>query len=133
MDLVLVAPKANPPVAKIIDFAKFKFQQEKKEQASKRKATAQDLKEIRLSPFMADNDLNVRLSRAKKFLSENNKVKFNVWFRGRQKTKKQFGYDLLKRVTKEIKDIAAVEAPPKFRGHILQMTMKPINAKHTKK
>lgn len=74
IDLVLVAPKVNPPVAKIIDFSKFKFQQEKKEQSSKKKANVQELKELRLTPFMAQNDLSVRLNRARKFLSGGDKV-----------------------------------------------------------
>lgn len=126
MDLVLVAPKPNPPVAKIIDFAKFKFQQEKKEQASKRKASVQDLKDVRLTPFMAENDLNIRLARARKFLESNSKVRFNVWFRGRQITRKQFGYDLLKRVVEKLTDVSTVMLEPKFKGKVLQMTLKPF-------
>ena len=125
MDLVLVAPNINPPVAKIIDFAKFKFQQEKKEQESKKKSKAQEIKEVRLTPFMAENDLMVRVKRAKKFLLGNDKVRFNVWFRGRQMSKRQFGYDLLKKVMGQLDGAGEIEQDAKFRGNVLQMTVKP--------
>lgn len=125
MDLVLVAPNINPPVAKIIDFAKFKFQQEKREQESKKKSKAQEIKEVRLTPFMAENDLMVRVKRAKKFLVDNDKVRFNVWFRGRQMSKRQFGYDLLKKVMVQLAGIGDIEQDAKFRGNVLQMTVKP--------
>ena len=130
MDLVLVAPNINPPVAKIIDFAKFKFQQEKREQESKKKSKAQEIKEVRLTPFMAENDLMVRGKRAKKFLVDGDKVRFNVWFRGRQMSKKQFGYDLLKKVMTELAGAGAVEQDAKFRGNVLQMTVKPAERKN---
>ncbi len=125
MDLVLVAPNINPPVGKIIDFAKFKFQQEKKEQESKKKSKQSETKEVRLTPFMAENDLMVRVKRSKKFLLDGDKVRFNVWFRGRQMSKKQFGYDLLKKVMTELTGVGGVEQEAKFRGNVLQMTVKP--------
>lgn len=125
MDLVLVAPNINPPVAKIIDFAKFKFQQEKREQESKKKSKQAEIKEVRLTPFMAENDLMVRVKRAKEFLLDKDKVRFNVWFRGRQMTRKQFGYDLLKKVMTELSSVGVIEQEAKFRGNVLQMTLKP--------
>ena len=125
MDLVLVAPNINPPVGKIIDFAKFKFQQEKREQESKKKSKQSETKEVRLTPFMAENDLMVRVKRAKKFLLGNDKVRFNVWFRGRQMSKRQFGYDLLKKVMNELAGAGEIEQDAKFRGNVLQMTVKP--------
>ena len=125
MDLVLVAPNINPPVAKIIDFAKFKFQQEKEEQESKKKPKQSETKEVRLTPFMAENDLMVRVKRAKKFLLGNDKVRFNVWFRGRQMSKRQFGYDLLKKVMGQLDGAGEIEQDAKFRGNVLQMTVKP--------
>ena len=125
MDLVLVAPNINPPVAKIIDFAKFKFQQEKKEQESKKKSKQSETKEVRLTPFMAKNDLMVRVKRAREFLKDNDKVRFNVWFRGRQMSKKQFGYDLLKKVMGQLDGAGEIEQDAKFRGNVLQMTVKP--------
>ena len=125
VDLVLVAPNAKPPVAKLIDFAKFKYQQEKKEQTSKKKTSVQETKEIRLTPFMAENDLNTRIRKAQKFLAGNDKVRFSVWFHGRQITRKQFGFDVLKTAMAKLGEAAAVEQEPKFRGKILQMTIKP--------
>ena len=129
VDLVLVAPNAKPPVAKLIDFAKFRYQQEKKEQTSKKKTSVQETKEIRLTPFMAENDLNTRIKKAQKFLVGNDKVRFSVWFHGRQITRKQFGFDVLKLAMEKLGGIAAVEQEPKFRGKILQMTIKPAKAK----
>lgn len=124
-DLVLVAPNANPPVAKLIDFSKFKFQQEKKEQSAKKKARTQELKEFRLTPFIAENDLNVRVERARKFLRNGDKTRFVVWFRGRQLAHKQFGYDILKKAVEKLNDVAVVEIEPKFRGRNLEITLKP--------
>ena len=131
MDLVLVAPNINPPVGKIIDFAKFKFQQEKREQESKKKSKQSETKEVRLTPFMAKNDLMVRVKRAREFLKDNDKVRFNVWFRGRQMSKKQFGYDLLKKVMNELAGVGIVEQDAKFRGNVLQMTVKPSKQQAT--
>lgn len=127
IDLVLVAPKVNPPVARIIDFSKFKFQQEKKEQSSKKKTNTQELKELRLTPFMAENDLLVRVNRARKFLTGGDKVRLTVWFRGRQITRKQFGYDMLRTATEKLQDVAAVELEPKLRGKNLEMLLRPAS------
>lgn len=131
VDLVLVAANANPPVAKIIDFSKFKFQQEKKEQSSKKKSIVQEVKELRLSPFIAQNDLRNRVDRAKRFLKEGDKVRLVVWFRGRQITKKQYGYDLLKRATEQLSDFAAVDLEPKLRGKNLELLLRPLKKHET--
>lgn len=126
VDLVLVAANANPPVAKVIDFSKFKFQQEKKEQSSKKKSTIQEIKEVRLSPFIAENDLSVRMSRARKFLKNADKVRLVVWFRGRQITKKQYGYNVLKRAVEHLADTAAVDQEAKLRGKNLELLLRPL-------
>lgn len=131
MDLVLVAPKANPPVAKIIEFSKFKYQQEKKEQVSKKKTNPQEVKELRLTPFMAENDRNVRLERARGFLKNGDKVRLTVWFKGRQITKKQFGYDILNAAVAGLQDAGAPEQEPKFRGRNLEILIKPIKKHET--
>ncbi len=128
LDLVLVAPSAKPAVAKIIDFSKFQFQQEKKEQTSKKKNKSQELKELRLTPFMADNDLNVRLKRAKKFLKEGDKVRLVVYFKGRQITKKQFGYDILQQCKQALAEYGEPEAEAKLRGKNLEVVFKPIKS-----
>lgn len=126
LDLVLVAPQAKPPVAKLIDFSKFKFQQEKKEQSAKRKANVQELKEFRLTPFMAENDLKVRLERSKKFLKGGDKVRLTVWFKGRQITRKQFGFDVLRSAANHLAEVGVVEQEPKFRGKSLEMLIRPL-------
>jgi len=126
LDLVLVAPGAKPAVAKIIDFSKFQFQQEKKEQTSRKKNKSQELKELRLTPFMADNDLNVRLKRAIKFLKEGDKVRLVVYFKGRQITKKQFGYDILQQCKVALEGCGAPETEAKLRGKNLEVVFKPI-------
>lgn len=131
VDLVLVAPKANPPVAKIIEFSKFKYQQEKKEQASKKKTSPQEVKELRLTPFMAENDRHVRLERARDFLKNGDKVRLTVWFKGRQITKKQFGYDILKAAVTGLQDVGAPEQEPRFRGRNLEILIKPIKKHET--
>jgi translation initiation factor IF-3 len=128
LDLVLVAPGAKPAVAKIIDFSKFQFQQEKKEQTSKKKNKSQELKELRLTPFMADNDLNVRLKRAMKFLKGGDKVRLVVYFKGRQITKKQFGYDILQQCKDALAEYGTPETEAKLRGKNLEVVFKPIKS-----
>ena len=128
LDLVLVAPSAKPAVAKIIDFSKFQFQQEKKEQTSRKKNKSQELKELRLTPFMADNDLEVRLKRAKKFLKDGDKVRLVVYFKGRQITKKQFGYDILQQCKDSLSDYGTPETEAKLRGKNLEVVFKPIKS-----
>lgn len=128
LDLVLVAPSAKPPVAKIIDFSKFQFQQEKKEKTSRKKNKSQDLKELRLTPFMADNDLNVRVERAKEFLRGGDKVRFVVYFKGRQITKKQFGYDILQQCKASLTEFGTPETEAKLRGKNLEVVFKPIKS-----
>lgn len=124
-DLVEVSAKANPPVCKIIDFKKFKYQEDKKQRAGKKGAKKQDLKEIRLTPFIAKKDFEVRVNRAKEFLNQGHKIKLTVRFVGRQITRKQFGYDLLKRALEQIREMVKIESEPKFQGRLLTMTLAP--------
>ncbi|MDO8504084.1 MAG: translation initiation factor IF-3 [bacterium] len=127
LDLVEIAPKALPPVAKIIDFAKFKYQQEKKErEARKKEKKGTEQKEIWLSPFIADNDYTVRMARVNEFLGEGHKVRVVVRFTGRQMGHKEFGYGLLKRVAKDTKDVARIDIEPKFLGRQLFTTLAPV-------
>lgn len=125
LDLVEIAPKAQPPVCKIIDFKKFRFQEEKKQKENQKKSKKIDLKEVRLKPFIAENDFNFRIKRAKDFLKEGNKVKITVRFRGREITKKDFGYELLKKTVEKLGNLANVEIEPKFTGHQMEMVLTP--------
>ena len=125
LDLVLVAEKAKPPVAKIIDFKKFKYQEDKKDQAGKKKAKQQEVKEFRFTPFIAPNDFSMRVNRARKFLEKGDKVKLTVKFIGRQITRKEFGQELLDKAAGQLKDVGSVETPPKWQGRLLSTTLKP--------
>lgn len=126
LDLVEIAPHAKPPVGKIIDFKKFRFQEEKKRQREKKSAKKSELKEIRLSPFMAENDRQYKIKRAGEFLSQGNKVKLSLMFRGRQITKKSFGYGQLALASQQLAGTGEVEFGPKLTGNRLEMTLTPI-------
>ena len=125
LDLVEIAPKANPPVAKIVNLGKFLYQEEKKLRKERKKAKASEVKEIRLSPFIAPHDFNNRFTRIKEFLSENNKVRVVVKFKGREMGSKKFGYDLLEKVTGGLGGTIAIDMQPKFFGRHLIMVISP--------
>ena len=125
LDLVEVASNTNPPVCKIIDFKKFKYQEDKKQRAGKKKNKAGETKEIRFTPFIAKGDYDLRIRRAKGFLKEGEKVRLTIRFVGRQITRKQFGYDLLKKVNTTLGEISKVEVEPKWHGRMLSMVLKP--------
>ena len=127
LDLIEIAPQAVPPVAKIINFGKFRYQEEKKRRQEAKRAKSAELKEIRFTPFIAENDYNIRLVRIKEFLAEKNKVKAVVVFKGRQLGSKQFGYSLLKRLVEEFKESVVVDMEPKFIGRHLIMIISPVN------
>lgn len=125
LDLVEVAPKAKPPVVKIVDYSKFIYEQEKKQQEAKKKSKKGELKEIRLTPFIGEADLKTRLRRAKKFREENDRLKFAVQFKGRQITQKKFGYELLDKVKAKLEEIYEQDGKIKEQGKRLIMYMKP--------
>ena len=127
LDLIEIAPQAVPPVAKIINFGKFRYQEEKKRRQEAKRAKSAELKEIRFTPFIAENDYNIRLERIKEFLSEKNKVKAVVVFKGRQLGSKQFGYSLLKRMVEELGESIVIDMEPKFIGRHLIMIISPVN------
>ena len=115
-----------PPVVKIVELGKFKYEQEKRLQKEKKKSKASELKEIRLSPFIAQHDYDVRMGRIREFLAESNKVRVVVVFMGRHMSSKQFGYDLLKRVVNDLGDKIVIDMEPKFLGRHLAMVVSPI-------
>ena len=126
LDLVEIASKANPPVVKLIDFAKYKYQEAKKEQAEKRgQKKGGDIKEIQLTPFIGQGDLETRFKKAQKFLTTGNKVKLSIKFQGRQITKKEFGYQLIDKFKQQFQDIAAPEGEAKLIGKRLFFTLAP--------
>ena len=123
LDLVDVTANAKPPVCKLINFKKFKFLEAKKEQLEKKKNKKIGIKELRLSPFISENDLQVRVKRTEEFLKEGNRVKVVVRFRGRQLTKKEFGHEILKRLKEKLGEKAKVETEPKMQGKQLETTL----------
>ena len=129
-DLVEIAPTAKPPVAKIINFKKFLYIENKKEQKAKRGIKGGEIKGIRLTPFIAQGDLEVRIRKAKDFLQEGNKVRANVRFAGRQLGKKQFGYELLSRFIESLKDYGQAEGEPKWLGKDLLIIISPNKGNH---
>lgn len=126
LDLVETAPKANPPVVKIVDFGKFRYQEEKKRRKSQKKQKGGEIKEVRLSPFIAENDYKIRLERVNEFLEDNNKVRLVVKFKGRQMDSKNFGYQLFDRILLELGGKVQVDMKPKFLGRHLAMVISPV-------
>lgn len=127
LDLVEVVSTANPPVAKIVEFGKFRYQEEKKQKKEFKKNKGGELKEIRFSPFIAENDYNTRMERIREFLDEKNKVRVVVVYTGRQMNSKQFGYEVLGKVVRELGDRIVVDMEPKFLGRRLNMVISPTN------
>ncbi len=129
LDLVEIAPGANPPVSKIINFGKFKYREEKKLRGELKKQKAAELKEIRFSPFIAENDYRIRFSRVKEFIDDKNKVRLAVVFKRPQLNSKRFGYLLLARIVKELGDGVGIDMQPKFLGKSLLMIISPVTKK----
>lgn len=123
LDLIEIAPNAKPPVAKIINFQKFKYEESKKERASRRGSSEGGIKELWLSPRIDDHDLQVRLSRVEEFFKEGHKVKLTVKFRGREMTHPELGYKVIEEALSRLGDNVAVEREPKFEGRRLTLTI----------
>ncbi len=124
-DVVVIARNAKPPVAKIIDFAKFKYQKQQERSKQKKKTKKQDIKEVRCSPFMGEADIEQRTKRVREFLEDGDKVRINVRFKGRQITRKEFGYKVVNNIIDEMKDIATLEMPPRLVGRELRAQLQP--------
>jgi len=123
LDLVEISPNAKPPVCKIMDYGKYRYELSKKEKDSKKKQHVVVLKEIRLRPRTEDHDFDFKVKHARKFLEQKNKVKFTVMFRGREMAYKEFGNKLLDRIEEALDDVAKIEGEKKFEGRSLTMTM----------
>ena len=125
LDVVLVSPNAKPPVARIMDYWKFRFELQKKERDARKKQKTVTIKEIRLSPTIGEADFNTRLKNATKFLNKGDKVKVSVRFRGRAITHKDLGRKVLEQMADAVKDIAAVETHPKMDGRSMFLMLAP--------
>lgn len=128
-DLVLVTEKANPPIAKIIELAKYKYQLQQKQAESRKKARSQETKEVRLTPFMGEGDYQTRLKKIREFLIKGDKVRLSMEFRGRLITKREFGDEMFNRVFTATEDIAVVEIKPQMLGKKIMAQLMPAKKK----
>lgn len=125
LDLVEVSPTAKPPVCKIMDYGRFKYEQTKKQQEAKKKQTTFQLKEIKVRPKTGEHDLQTKLGHIRKFLERKDKVKVTVMFRGREIALSDRGRDLLQQIATELEELAIVEQYPKFEGRTMIMVLAP--------
>ena len=123
VDLVKIAPTAKPPVCKIVDYGKYKYDQLRKAKEAKKKQKIVDIKEIRMSPNIDTNDLNTKINAARKFLQKGNRVKFTIRFRGREMAHMGASVHILTDIAEQLKDIAVVEKEPKTEGRFMNMVM----------
>ena len=129
LDLVEIAPTANPPVCRIMDYGKYKYQLSKKAKEAKKKQTVISLKEIKLRGKTEEHDFQFKVRNIKRFLDDGDKVKVLIMFKGREITHTDLGMSMLKRVAEELKDMAVIEAPPKLEGRSMSMVVAPAPQK----
>ena len=126
LDLIEISPNANPPVCKIIDIGKYKYDLQKKANKAKKKQKISELKEIKLRPGTEIHDYNFKIKNAQRFLSKKDKVKFTVRFKGREMQHHHLGIELLKRVEDDLKEVGKLELSPKFEGRQMTMVIQPL-------
>jgi translation initiation factor IF-3 len=125
LDLVEVSPDAKPPVAKILDYGKFKYAEQKKANEARKKQKVIEIKEIKMRPMIDDHDYDVKMRAIKRFFEEGDKVKITLRFRGREMAHQELGQQLLDRVKKDTVEIAKVESEPRFEGRQIVMVLAP--------
>jgi len=130
LDLVKIAPASNPPVCKIMDYGKYRFEQAKREKEARRNQHIVEVKEIRMSPSIGANDFNVKLSHGQKFLREGDRLKITVRFRGREMAHTSIGEDLLKKYAAQCEEVGNVDKNPKLEGRHMSMFLTPKVPKH---
>ena len=129
LDLVKIAPQAKPPVCKIMDYGKYRFEQSKREKEAKKNQRVIEIKEIRLSPNIDVHDFDTKVGHARKFLSAGNKTKVSIRFRGREMTHTDIGLTIMAQFAEKCADIASVEKPAKLEGRQMLMFLAPKSAK----
>jgi translation initiation factor IF-3 len=127
LDLIKISPKAKPPVCKIIDYGKYKYEQTRKEKLAKKKQKVIDVKEVRMSPNIDTNDLNTKINHAKKFLAKGARVKVTLRFRGRELAHVNASKYILDDFAKALEDVATIDKKPKFEGRSMTMFLAPKN------
>lgn len=125
LDLVEISPNAKPPVCKIMDYGRYKYERDKKKQEAKKKQSTFQVKEIKVRPKTGDHDLNVKMGHIRKFLGKKDKVKVTVMFRGREITMTHVGKDLLAQIADQLNEVAVVEQHPQFEGRTISMILAP--------
>lgn len=125
LDLVKIAPTAQPPVCRIVDYSKFRYEQTRREKENRKKQRTSETKEIQLSPNIAENDMNTKAEAARKFITKGNKVKVQLRFRGREMAHQQNGAAMLQAFCQKLEDVAAVDKPAKMEGRNLVVTLAP--------
>ena len=123
LDLVKISPNADPPVCKLMDYGKYRFEQSKREKEAKKNQRVVEIKEVRMSPSIDVNDFNVKLRNAQKFLGEGDRVKVSVRFRGREMAHTEIGRDLLLKFAEQCADIAAMDKDPKLEGRFMSIVL----------
>lgn len=129
LDLVLISPNAKPPVCKVMDYGKFRYHQEKRQKEAKKKQKQIDIKEIKLSTQIAQNDINYKVKHAREFITDGKHVRFKVFLKQREMNIQDAGIDTLKKVAAMIEDIATAEKEPKIEGRYLSVLYVPKKAK----
>ena len=125
LDLVLIAPDGKPPVAKIMDYGKFRYQQEKKKKEAKKNQKVIVIKEIKLSVKIAENDINYKVKHAREFLDEGNHVRFRVFLKGREMANPQSGIEVLNKIWPMLEDVAIMDKEPKLEGRYVNLLILP--------
>ncbi len=125
LDLVEISPNAEPPVCKVLDFGKFKYEAQKKANLARKKQKTQEVKEIKMRPGIDVHDYDTKLKKVRQFIDNGDKVKMTIRFRGREMAHQELGMDVLKRVAEEMKETAKVEAHPKTEGRQMVMVLSP--------
>jgi len=125
LDLVEVASSSDPPVCKIMDYGKLKYDQKKKDQESKKKQHVIRVKEVRFRPRISDHDLGIKVSRVKKFIADGSKVKITIMYRGREMARQDLGEDLIERIVESLEDVASIEKRGDLEGRRISVVMSP--------
>lgn len=129
LDLVLISPNAKPPVARIMDYGKYRFDQQKREREVRKNQKVVNIKEVRLSPSIDENDFQTKARNARKFLEKGDKVKASIRFRGRAITHKEIGQKVLDRLASELSDVSSVESQPRMDGRSMFLMLAPKQEK----
>lgn len=133
LDLVEVSPTSAPPVCRLLDYGRYRYEQTKKERKARKSQKGAVLKEIRIRPRVKEHDLETKIKVARKLLEEGDKVRVFIFFRGREATHPEIGLKLLQKVADSLKDIAALDGTPSSAERYMSLVFSPISSKHTKK